>query len=256
MQRVKRIAIVIAIQLAAAALSLLNLLHLKLGNLLAPSQEATDVATQAAVGAIVVASIAAPVAAAKGKRWFAAAVAATLIAGFVPRIVDAVTRHADIVARRAEDGRIEAEFLRDLAARTADVAARIADRRSYTPDEALDFVWFVDQADLSYRGLADYSPAAFALLQQALERKIVDPNGRVQDGPLEKFRGAPLFLYFYESRIRPTVRVNAVNVKEWRLLELLVRNGADLALAEAAPLKEDLQKTPVPGASDRFMRLQ
>src|SRR6266849_6804659 len=60
MQRVKRIAIVIAIQLAAAALSLLNLLHLKLGNLLAPSQEATDVATQAAVGAIVVASIAAP----------------------------------------------------------------------------------------------------------------------------------------------------------------------------------------------------
>jgi hypothetical protein len=251
-----RTAIVIVIQLAAAAFSLLNVAHLKLVNLMAPSHQATDVAVSATLGAIFVLSIAGPLAAARGKHWLTAAVVATLVAGFVPRIVDAVVRHGDIVARRAEDRRIEAEFLGELASRKADVAARVADRRPYTPDEALDFVWFVDHADLSYRSLADHTNDAFALLLQALDHKIVDPNGRVQGGPIEKFRGAPLFLYFYESRIRPSVRVHAVNVKEWKLLQLLVDNGADLTLAEAVPLVEDLKKTPVPGASERFMRLQ
>jgi len=253
---VKRVAIVLAIQLPAAAASILILLHFQLANLLEPSQEATDFAARAALGAITLLTISAPLTGAKGARWLAAVVAATLIVGFAPTIVDAVTRHATSVARQAEDRRVKAEFLSDLAARKQDVAARISAGRPYTPEEAFDFIWFLSQADLSYRGLPDYSGDAFALLQQALEGKIVDPNGRVQRGPWKTLSGAPLFLYFYEGRIRPAVRVNAIDVEDWKVLELLVVNGADLTIAEAVPLKQDLQKTPVRDESGRFMRLQ
>jgi hypothetical protein len=253
---VKRIAIVIAIQLLAAAASILILLYFQLINLLEPSQEATDFATRAALGAITLLTISAPLAGAKGTRWLAVVVVATLIVGFAPTIVDAVTRHATTIARREEDRRVEAKFLGDLAARKQDVAARISDGRPYTPEEAFDFIWFVSQADLSYRGLPDYSSDALGLLQRALEGKIVDPNGSVQSGPWKSLNGAPLFLYFYEGRIRPGVRVNAIDVEDWKVLELLVRNGADLTIAEALPLKEDLQKTPVREGSSRFMRLQ
>jgi hypothetical protein len=242
--------------LAAAVVSILNLLHYKLTNLLQPSQEATDLAAAAALGAVIVLTISASLAAAKGTRWVPAFVVATLIVGFAPRIVDVTTRHAAAIARKEEDRRIEASFLSELAARKQDVAARISDWRFYTPEEAFDFIWFVSQANLSYRGLADYSGDAFALLQRALEGKVVDPNGGVQRGPWKALNGAPLFLYFYEVRIRPAVRAGAVEVEDWKVLELLVGNGADLTLAEAAPLKEDLQKIPVRDTSGRFIRLQ
>jgi hypothetical protein len=253
---VKRIAIVMAIQLPAAAAGILILLHFQLTNLLQPSQAATEFAALAALGAIILLTISAPLADAKGPRWLAAVVAATLIVGFAPAIVDTVTRHATSVARRAEDRRVEAEFLSDLAARKQDVAARISDGRPYKPEEAFDFIWFVSSADLNYRGLPDYSGDAFALLKQALEGKIVDPNGRVQRGPWKALSGAPLFLYFYEGRIRPAVRANAIDVEDWKVLELLVVNGADLTIAEAVPLRQDLQKTPVRDGPGRFMRLQ
>jgi len=253
---VKRIAVVIAIQLAAAAVSMLNLLHFELTNLLQPSQNATDLAALVAFGAVIVLTVAAPLAAAKRTRWPAAAVAATLIIGFAPRIVDAATRHVTAVARKREDRGIESKFLSDLAARKQDVATRISDGRSYTPEEAFGFIWFVSGADLSYRGLPDYSGDAFALLQQALQGKLVDPNGRVQGGPWNKLSGMPLFLYFYEGNIRPAVRANAVYLHDWKLLELLVGNDADLTLAEAASLREDLHKTPVRDATGRFMRLE
>jgi hypothetical protein len=235
-------------------------LHFRLTNLLEPSQKATDMAALSVLGVVIVLTILAPLAATKvanGTGWLAIAVAATLIVGFAPRIVGAVTRHATAVARQGEDRRIEAEFLRDLAAHKQDVAVRISDGRSYTPDEAFDFIWFVSQADLSYRGLPDYSGDALTLLQQALKGKVVDPNGRVQRGPWKTLSGAPLFLYFYEGRIRPDVRVNGVvHFEDWKVLELLIGNGADLTLAEAAPLNEDLRKTLVRDASGRFMRLR
>lgn len=252
----KRIAVVIALQLVAAAVSILNLVDFQLTNLMQPSQEATDFAARAALGTVIVLTISVLLAAAKGTRWLAAVIAVTLIVGFAPRIVDAVTRHESAVARRAEDRRIETTFLDDLATRKQDVAARISGGRSYTPDEAFDFIWFVSQANLSYRGLPNYFSDAIALLQRALEGKVVDPNGRVEHGPWTKLSGTPLFLYFYEVRIGPAVRANAIQVEDWKVLELLVGNGADLTLAEAAPLREDLQKTPVRNAAGRFIRLQ
>jgi hypothetical protein len=150
---VKRIAVIITIQLAAAVASIVNVLHFRLTTLLEPSQEATDVATLTALGVVIVLTISASLAATKvanGTGCLAVAVAATLIVGFAPRIVGAVMRHATAVARQEEDRRIEAEFLSDLAAYKQDVAARISDGRSYTPEEAFDFIWFVSQADLSY----------------------------------------------------------------------------------------------------------
>ena len=86
-------------------------------------------------------------------------------------------RHATAVAREREDRGIKATFLSHLAAHKQDLAARLSDGRSYTPEEAFDLIWFVSQADLRYRGLPDYSSDALTLLQQALERKVVDPNG-------------------------------------------------------------------------------
>ena len=251
----KRIAVVIALQLVAAIVSILNLLHFQLTNLMQPSQEGTRLRGARGVvhchGAEWVL-----LAAAKGTRWLAAVIAVTLIVGFAPRIVDAVTRHESALARRAEDRCIEATFLDDLATRKQDVEARISNGRSYTPDEAFDFIWFVSQANLSYRGLPNYFGDAIALLQRALEGKVVDPNGRMEHGPWMKLSGAPLFLYFYEVRIRPAVRANAIQVEDWKVLELLVGNGADLTLTEAGPLTEDLRKTPVRDAAGRFMRLQ
>jgi hypothetical protein len=253
---VKRIGIVIAIQLPAAGASILILLHFQLANLLEPSPEAIDLMTSAALGAIVILTISSPLAAAKGTRWLAAVAAATVIVGCIPQIVIAATRHAAAVARQAEDHRFEAEFRSDLAARKQDVAARISEARPYTPEEAFDFIWFVSQANLRYRSLSDYSGDALTLLQQALESKIIDPNGRVQRGPWKAWSGAPLFLYFYEGRIRPAVRVDAIDAEDWKVLELMVANGADLTIAEAMPLKEDLQKLAVPDGSGRFLRLQ
>jgi hypothetical protein len=252
---VQRIALVIAIQLPAAATSILILLYFALANFLAPSAEAIAWMTVAALGVIAILTISSPFAAAKGTRWLVAVAATTVIVGCIPPIVITATRYATAVARQAEDRRFDAEFRSNLAARKQDVAARISNGRPYDPEEAFDFVWFVAQANLGYRGLPDYSGDALALLQQALESKVVDPNGRVQHGPWSTWSGAPLFLYFYEGRVRPAVRANTIDPEDWKVLELMVANGADLTIAEAMPLKEDLQKTPVREGPGRFLRL-
>src|SRR5262249_42581977 len=187
-------------------------------------------------------------------RWLPVLIAATLIAGFIPRGVDAARRHGAAEAERREGQRIEAQFLQQLDARRKDVAARIADKRPYTPDEALDLLRFVENGDLSYRSLTDYSGETFALLETALTAKILDPNGRVESAPVARLNGQPLFLYFYNSRVKPGITVNALRTSEWKLMQILVRNGADLGLADAAELKQNLLKSPVAGPSEKFMR--
>jgi hypothetical protein len=44
--------------------------------------------------------------------------------------------------------------------------------------------------------------------------------------------------------------IAAVDFEDWKLVELLIGNGADQA--EAVPLKEDLRKTPLRDGSGRF----
>ena len=147
-------------------------------------------------------------------------------------------------------------ILGQLAARRRDVAARIASNRPFTPEQAFDVLWFVSGSDLSYRSLPDYSADALALLRQALDAKIIDPNGRVTAGPYKRLNGLPLFLYFYRSQVKPGIDANALRIKEWDLLMTIVRAGADLSLPEAASLNEDLRETPVPGAPGRFVLLK
>jgi hypothetical protein len=189
-------------------------------------------------------------------RWLSAIMAATLLAGLVPWAADAARHYADVQADLRESRRIEAEFLDKLAAQRREVAARIAEKRPFTPEQAFDFLWFVSGSDLSYRSLPDYSADALALLQQALDGKIIDPNGRVTAGPYPRLNGLPLFLYFYRSWVKPGIDANALRIKEWDLLMTIVRAGADLSLPEADALNADLRKTPVPGASETFIRLR
>jgi hypothetical protein len=89
-----------------------------------------------------------------------------------------------------------------------------------------------------------------------LDAKIIDPNGRVTAGPYKRLNGLPLFLYFYRSWVKPGIDANALRIKEWDLLMTIVRAGADLSLPEADALNADLRKTPVPGASETFIRLR
>jgi hypothetical protein len=255
----KRILIRIALQLIAAAAGIFNILHFMLSNLLAPSYAVTDAAMYGAAGLIVLVTLAVLAGAVTNvlrTPWLVAALALTLSAGFVPRIADAGRRYQAARAQQIESQHIETKFLSDLAARKRDVEARIAERRPYTAEEALALIEFANDADLSYRSLPDYTGIAFALLEQALKASIVDPNGRLRGERFKDLSGESLVTYFYKRYIVPGKRANAIRVREWDLLQLLVRNGADLSEPAAAELKADLGKTVVREAPSRFMRLQ
>ena len=251
-----RTALLIALQLGAAALALFSVVAFRLSRLLAPSYAVTDWAMLLSAGAIVILTMLVMMARPHSPRWLAALVAATLAAGLVPWAVEAARHYGDVQAENQERRRIETEFLDKLAAQRKDIAARIASNQPRTPEQAFDFLLFVNGSDLSYRSLPDYSAEALALLRQALDARIIDPNGRVTAGPYKRLNGLPLFLYFYRSQVKPGIDANALRIKEWDLLMTIVRAGADLSLPEAASLNEDLRKTPVPGASETFIRLR
>jgi hypothetical protein len=246
---VQRLLIVIALQLVIALLSLLNLGAFSLDHLLEPKRPVTTFALYASAGVIAIVTFGI-IATAIGNRekaiplsWLAAALGVTVIAGFVPRLVDANLRENEIAERRVDDRRFEQDFLRDLAGWQRDIAARIPAHRAFTPEQALDFILLVDQSDLRYRGLPDHSEAAFALLQDALKAGIIDPNGRIDGERYKNLSGQPIFLYYYEIRVIH----REAGPREWKLLELLIEAGADLTLAEAKPLVADLAKRHATG---------
>src|SRR5262249_46401937 len=106
---------------------------------------------------------------------FAFAIGAILLAGFVPRGVYAVQHKLADDRRRIADARTQAEFLAGLAARQKEVEWRIAQHRSFSGEEAADFIDVVQRSDLSWMSLPDYSNVAFALLERSLTAKILDP---------------------------------------------------------------------------------
>jgi hypothetical protein len=108
----------------------------------------------------------------------------------------------------------------------------------------LDLVNFAGSADLGYRSLPDHSAEATAILADALAAGLVDPNARLDDPPVAKYAGAPLFVYFYDIAIKP-VRPTRIEGRDWDLLGLLVKAGADLDLPEAAEVKADLAMTAI-----------
>ena len=240
----KRLLIVIALQLAAAGLGLTAVVLFFLGNLLQPTRDATQIAFYVAVTAILLLTVAAVTLAIRERAGtsytpaLAVMMVLTVLAGFLPAVVENQMRERDFAARRAEDREIDGDLMNRLGARQRDVAARIADHRAFTPQEALDLVVFVDGADLRYRGLADHSPEAFALLAQALDARLIDVNGEVEPDRRRKPGAMPLFLYYYGIRVfNGEARPN-----EWKMLDMLVAHGADLTRPEAKPLIDDLAR--------------
>jgi hypothetical protein len=107
------------------------------------------------------------------------AMVVTAVAGYVPRLVDAHVRQQTALEQRAGFRRDEQEFLAEFAQRKQALESRLHDHRPFTPDDALEFLMFLRNGDFRNFGLSDHTPAGLNLLRQALEAKLVDPNGPV-----------------------------------------------------------------------------
>ena len=239
--------------LVAAAASIWNVISFKLEHLWAPSSHLMDFTLLGSIVEIFILVIGALVLVWRGKnsaRWLVFATVLTLTVGFAPRILDATENRIALSMRLVDDRQIESKLLSDIEARKQDVEARIAAKRPYSPAESLRLVDFVGDSDLSFRSLPDHSDTTFVLLQRALEGKILDPNTLVKGPRPVDVSSEPLFLYFYRATVRPTPQSRIRN-RDWRVLQLLVAAGANLTVAGAAPLVDDLRKTPKPIANNR-----
>ncbi len=239
----RRLLIIIAVQLVLALISLVNEGILILDHVLEPRRSGTQFALYASCLAIVGLTVGVIFLALWNRHreiwtsWIVGAMALTVIAGFVPRLVDSLVHDKEAAARWADEQSFEKDFLTNLAAQKKDIEARIATHRAFTAEQALQFVSLVGQSDLSYRGLPNHSDTAFALLQDALRAGIIDPNDRVKGERYGELSGQPIFLYYYKVRVFGR---ESAQPEEWRLLRLLIDYGADLTLEEAKPLVADL----------------
>jgi hypothetical protein len=251
---------VIAIQIVAAVLGLMGIGYFILSKLMQPSRSMTDAAMRWGTWTIVLVTAAVVIAAFNEVRfarrwWLAAAVVVTLLAGTAPHILDVHVRQQFIQEREAELAREDAKALDAVKARTQDVEARITAGRRYSSEESLAFVNGVSYVDLRYRGLPNRSPEMLALLKRALEAKILDPNIPVKGPRPVDVNFEPLFVHYYRATIRPFPE-NRINLRDWETLKVLVASGADMTLAGAGPVADDLRKPVTPDNSGRFFQLQ
>ncbi len=254
MKWVSAVLLVIAALVAGA-----SLLVLKIGNMMTPGAGPDGGLMFAALGAIVVSAAAGIVLAFRLRPAVSAATTAAAIAlmagaAFVPHAADR-SRKAERAASIAADQRAQqVKFLADLGAREQDIEARIAARRPYTPEDALAFLAFVRRSNLYYINGPDHMPVAMALLQRALEAKILDPNVRVPDFVMAPIGPVPLYLRLHrELRQRPD---DSVRAQDWNILLLLIANGADLSVPRAEPVEADLRKTAVPEFKGLYLQLK
>jgi len=199
-------------------------------------------------GLVLIFKLAAP------KPWVFAATALVVVAGFVPRAIDAYDESQARAAQTVADLAYEAKLLADLAERKQDIEARIAARRPYTPDEAEAFIELVRHSNLISQGRADHSVVAMALLQRALEGKVFDPNAPVKNRFKAGALPVPLFLALY--RMIRQVPERPVETREWKILLLLTGNGADLSLPGVEPVAADLRKTATPVFNGVYLELK
>jgi hypothetical protein len=188
--------LLIALQLLAAAVSLLGLASFYGGHLLdAAIPRATTIALQASFLLIVALTIIAIRVLAWNRADLAddliiAAVAAMVVtaaAGYVPRLVDENARLEAQRENMAEYRRLEQEFLAAFAQRKQEIETRRREHRPLTGDDALQLLIFLQQGDFRNVGLADHTPANLTMLRRALEEAIIDPNGPVSG---EEYFGA------------------------------------------------------------------
>ncbi len=242
----------LVVQIVVAALSLANIVHFGLDNLLAPNQPTTVINTSlAAIFASTLAGI--------GIAWKARTprapallilfIVVTAAAGFAPRLVarqeaEVATRH-----RAQEERRADQSSQDELGRWTAEVDARTATHRALTGIEAWALLDVIRTAVLRDSGPAGRGPDAIALLQKAISDKVLDPNTPVQGKRPVDTAPRPLFLQFYKEAIEPAQRAHALRAADWQLMLILAR-GADLTSPESTALAADLGKTPKPAVGE------
>lgn len=255
----KRLILYSVVSLLVALASLANIVSLRLENLLRPVWTPTlNFAFGLAAALVIVlatlavlsARIPRPVA---RRLAFIAALVLVVAAGFIPRVVDMREQMAAKATQQANDADLEMTFQSDLLDRTDDVEDRISAHNPYAPVDALALLEFASSADLSWQGLPDHTPEAFALIERAIDGKALDPNLLVP-GPTPDVPPVTLTVAFYDKWIRPG-SPTAIRKHDWDVLQILVAKGADLSSAAAAPVLADLAKTVVLGGG-RFISLK
>lgn len=174
-------------------------------------------------------------------RKYMAALAIMLIAAAAPHVygkaIEAIERSREAEEKRAEYTKWIAEFENYKKA----VAAGIAQKTPLSPKQQQDFVEFVNGSDLRRISMPDHSAEAYALLQQALDAKVVDPNVRVRGKARRDVTEEPLFVVYYNFYIKNGISgpgVKLVHKHEWRLFQMLIAAGANLDDPAAAPLRQ------------------
>jgi hypothetical protein len=189
----------------------------------------------------------------EGGRIYRAALLVMLLAGLTPAAVswthatiEDANRKIEDANKKAEQEAFEAKFLSQLETYRKDVAERIAAKNPYAPREAQEFLQFVQGSDLRYRSLPDYSPQTFPLLKQTLDGKVLDPNARVKGPTRVDVNEEPLFVVYYNFYLKTGVELKRVREREWKLLQLLVAGGANLADPAATGLKDHVKRETAP----------
>jgi hypothetical protein len=255
----KRLLLFAAVPLLAALASLANLFALRLETMMQPSWSAPlQFAWYGSVALVVVLALLAALTARLAPRLvrvvaFIAAVVLVLAAGFIPRAVHLQEQMSATAEQQGADADVEMTFQSDLLDRTDDVQDRTDAKTPYSAADALAFLEFAAASDLSWRGLPDHSPEAFALLEQAISAGVIDPNALVP-GPTADVPPVTLTVAFYDKWIRQG-SPGAIRKHDWDVLQILVAKGADLSSPAAADMRADLAKTVVLG-SGRFISLR
>jgi type II secretory pathway pseudopilin PulG len=245
----KRKALIIALALLAAGLSVANLIDFMLSHLLDPVDHGNMIFGSAIAVLVLLGLSIGLTLRSFSNAIVAIVIAAMLLVGFLPRAVDAMQRQYQADRNRIENARIQEAFLAELVAQQKDVDARVAQHRAFSGEEAADLIAFVQSSDLSWRSLPDLSGTAFPLLERSLKAKILDPNSQIA----RNGQSAPVFVDFYNRNIRPTR--TAIRVRDWKILELLIANGANLGIAEAQALSADLARKRI-AEPKGFLRLE
>jgi hypothetical protein len=248
-----------AVLVIVAAVSAFSAFVIVVGNMMTPGGHRYDQLALIAIVTILALTVgglllAFKIQPATSGRWLAGATVLVVAVASVPHVVDWRWKAERAAQITAEQRAYQAEFLADLEVCKQDVEARIGARRIYTPEEADAFVAFVRRSNLAYVQGPDHMPAAMAMLQRALETKILDPNAPVQDWVMPSIGRVPLYLRLHRELRQAPER--SVLTQDWNILLLLVANGADLSVPRAEPVTADLRKTAVPLYNGLYLDLK
>jgi len=201
----------------------------------------------------------------QGGWAYRTALAVMLVAGLAPvalnwhlSSIGAANQKIEEANKKAEQQAFEAKFMTQIEATKKGVAERVAAKNPFTPREAQEFLEFVQGSNLNHRSLPDHSPAAFALLKQALDGKVLNPNARVKGPRAVDVAEEPLFVVYYKFYLQPgaTMPQKRVREREWKLFQMLVAGGANLDDPAAVVLRDDVKRQTEPYGVEGWVTLK